>query len=355
VLDLSTLPNTTGSDEGIHDQVRDVLATGQFGAVTAIDGYLVLQRGAPKVQLPEAFFSFARAGSPKIQHPLTARFGDSLELLGFDVLPGRDGRSELRAYWRAIRPIAADLFLPFFITDGRGREVGAALHRQPANVWYPTNYWQPGEVVQITTYDLPIGRRGQDFGIALGAQPGTDAFDTSGRLRPIVLNAPAPLRTPGQGALLEVITFHNDRDILTAETAPLQSSIAPERLLNVSFGEGIGLAGYRIGPPKPGSLGVTLFWTASGATSVPYTVFAHVLDRDGKLVGQRDAPPADGLKATTAWIKGETVVDEREIPVLSEINADTTHLEVGLYDPTTGRRLTAENDGRTVDHVELMP
>lgn len=352
-LDVSTLPNTTGINEGIHDRVKQVLDSGEFGPVEAIDGYLILERGAPRQPLPDSFFSFARAVSPRISHPLDVLFGDRLELLGFDVIPDRDGKVNLRAYWRAREPISQDLFLTFFITDGQGHEKGAALHREPANVWYPTNRWKPGEVVQITTYNLPIGRRGKDFGIALGAQPGADAFDTAGRLRPVVISAPAPIRTPGQGALLEVATFHNDHDLLTEVTEPLRPTAKPDHELAASFDQGIALEGYSLRSDHDRTLNLTLFWKASGSTSIPYTVFAHLLDRNGKIVAQHDSPPDNGLKATTAWIKGEIVVDDLAIPLAPGSSLDGTRLEIGLYDPVSGKRLSARFGGQTVDHVDL--
>jgi uncharacterized membrane protein len=352
-LDVSTLPNTTGINEGIHDRVRDVLNGGQFGPVTAVDGYLILRRGAPPAPLPDDFYSFARAKASNIQNPLDVQFGDDLELLGYDVIPDRDGKINLRAYWRALRPIQKDYFLPFYITDGQGHEVGAAIHREPANFWYPTTRWRRGEIVQITTYDLPIGRRGQDFGVALGAQVDPDPWNTFTRVHPIVREAPAPLRTPGQGALVEVATFHNDHDLLTQVQAPRLPASGPQRALDVRFDEGIGLAGYSVATDPGTGVALTLDWQASGATSVPYTVFVHVLDRDGKLVAQLDAPPAAGVKATTAWIKGETVVDGRQIPIPKGVTLDGAKLEVGLYDPVTGRRVGAHVDGKDVDHVEL--
>ena len=410
-LDVATLPNTTGIDEGIHDRVQQVIDAGTFGPVVADDGYLILQRGAPKRPLPDAFYSFARATAPRPSHPLDVLFGDKLELLGFDVIPGRDGKVDLRAYWRARAPVQRDLFLTFFITDGAGHEKGAALHREPANVWYPTNRWKPGEIVQITTYNLPVGRRGQDFGVALGVQPGADPFDTSGRKRPLVLSAPHPMRTPGQGALLEVVTFQNDHDLLrenTGESSPAEDTEtgargttmppghgdavlgnvasgtqeafsvvvsevanfvgrifprvagptapgpAPDHRLDVAFERGIGLEGYSLTDDSGRQLDLTLFWRASGATPIPYTVFAHVVDRAGKLVAQHDSPPDGGLKSTTAWLKGEVIADHLAIPIPAGRSLDGTRLEVGLYDPVSGQRLTATVDGKTSDHVEIL-
>ncbi|MGH2461668.1 MAG: DUF2079 domain-containing protein [Chloroflexota bacterium] len=352
-LDVSTLPNTTGIDEGIHDQVRQVLDSGAFGVVRAEDGYLILERGAPRVPLPDAFYSFARATNPRIQHPLDVLFGDKLELLGFDVIPDRDGKVNLRAYWRARAPITRDLSLTFYITDGDGTLEGAALHREPANYWYPTNRWQPGEIVQVTTYNLPVGRRGKDFGVALGAQPGADPFDTAGRLRPTVLSAPSPLRTPGQGALLEVITFHNDHDVLSETRAPLVPAEKPEHALDASFDQGVSLRGYSLSETGDRSLNLHLFWGASGPTSVPYTVFAHLVDGQGKLIAQHDAPPDGGLKSTTAWLKGEVIDDQLTIALPAGISLANSHLEIGLYDPVTGRRLSARQDGKAVDHLTV--
>lgn len=352
-LDVSTLPNTTGIDEGIHQQVRQLLNSGTFGPVTAVDGYLVLRRGAPKAPLPDAFYSFARADAATISHPLQARFGDSLEFLGYDVIPGRDGKIELRAYWKTLAPISADLFLPFYITDGQGHEVGATLQREPANVWYPTNQWKPGEVVQITSYNLPIGRSGQDFGVAIGVQPEGNPWNNAGRLRPVVLTAPAPLRTSADGTLLEIATFHNDHDLLTPVVAPLHPAGTPAHALNVPFGEGVGLSGYDLAADTGKNLRLTLYWTSGGATRVPYTVFAHLIGKDGKLIAQQDAPPDGGLKATTAWLPGEIIPDHLEIDLPPGASLAGSHLEVGLYDPMTGRRLLATVNGKAVDHLDL--
>lgn len=352
-LDVSTLPNTTGINEGIHRQVRQLLDSGAFGPVTAVDGYLVLRRGAPPAPLPDAFYRFARADAPSISHPLRVRFGDSLEFLGYDVLPGRDGKVELRAYWRGLAPISADLFLPFYITDGHGREVGATLHREPANVWYPTNLWKPGEVVKITTYNLPIGRRGQDFGIAIGAQPTDDPWNNAGRLRPYVQEAPFPLRTPAQGSLLEIATFHNDHDLLTPVTAPLQPSTKAAHQSAARFDEGVALNGYTVTADAETGLKVTLYWKAGGPTTVPYTVFVHLVDGHGKLIAQHDAPPDGGLKATTAWVNGETIRDLARLELAPGAHLDGAHLEVGMYDPLTGRRLLGTSQGKPVDHLNL--
>jgi uncharacterized membrane protein len=352
-LDVSTLPNTTGIDEGIHQQVRQLLASGTFGPVAAVDGYLVLRRGAPPAPLADAFYSFARADGVTITHPLLVRFGDSLEFLGYDVIPGRDGKIELRAYWKALAPIASDLFLPFYITDGQGHEVGATLQREPANFWYPTDRWKPGEVVRITTYNLPIGRRGEDFGVAIGAQPAGDPWNDAGRLRPTVLAAPSPLRTPGQGTLLEIATFHNDHDLLTPVAAPLRPSASPSNGLRAQFDEGVGLSGYDLAVDPGKDLRLTLFWTSGGPTKVPYTVFAHLVGEDGKLIAQKDAPPDGGLKATTAWIPGETVSDPIRIALPRDTSLEGAHVEIGLYDPVSGRRLPVIVSGKPGDHVGI--
>jgi len=351
-LDLSTLPNNPGIYEGIHDQVRAVLTSGQFGPIVAEDGYLILQRGAPPRPLPDSFFSFARANSPRITHPLDVWFGNDLEFLGYDVLPDRDGKVNLRAYWRARQPIQQDLFLPFFITDGKGHEVGATLHREPVNYWYPTNRWKPGEVIQITTYNLPIGRAGQDFGVAIGAQPNNNPWNTAGRLRPIVRAAPAPLRTPGYGTLLEIISFHNDHYLLTPVVSPLRPAVQPRYPLAVNFAAGVGLAGYDE-QVVANNLDLTLYWTAHGPTEIPYTVFAHVLDPQGKVIAQHDAPPDGGLKSTTAWLNGELIPDHLAIPLPPGglVAGDT--IEFGMYDPVTGHRLTAQLNGKTVDHIVI--
>ena len=71
-----------------------------------------------------------------------------------------------------------------------------------------------------------------------------------------------------------------------------------------------------------------------------YTVFTHLLDAHSQLWGQKDNLPFNGNYPTTDWWEGEVVVDEYEIPVRTDAPAGEYRIEIGMYDATTGERLS---------------
>jgi hypothetical protein len=92
---------------------------------------------------------------------------------------------------------------------------------------------------------------------------------------------------------------------------------------------------------RPGdSVGVTLRWRAIRKPTDDDTVFVHLVGSDGALWGQRDAPPLGGGFPTRSWSPGTVVVDRPVIPLAAGAPVGQYHVEVGLYNPVTGRRLT---------------
>ncbi len=119
--------------------------------------------------------------------------------------------------------------------------------------------------------------------------------------------------------------------------------------LNVSYGDALHLLGYKIEtleaqPGKP--LEFSLLWQAISSTSVPHSVFIHVLGREKRIVTQRDAFPGRGLVSTTrlepgaAWIESYAI----SIPVMA-YTPDTLSLQVGVYNTATGTRLSVSEAG----------
>ncbi len=93
---------------------------------------------------------------------------------------------------------------------------------------------------------------------------------------------------------------------------------------------------------------VNLHWRAAATMSVGYKVFVHVLDPSGqKVVAQRDAEPQDGKAPTTGWVVHEVLDDAYVVALPSGLAAGAYPVEVGVYDPSTGNRLTlASGDNR---------
>ena len=109
------------------------------------------------------------------------------------------------------------------------------------------------------------------------------------------------------------------------------------------FGGEIRLAGYDLAPERarPGSpLRLRLYWQAGRQPARNYTVFTHLLDESDRVVGQMDGQPDRGRAPTLGWVEGQVIVDEYELTLDSASRAGELTLEVGLYDASTGQRLT---------------
>jgi len=100
---------------------------------------------------------------------------------------------------------------------------------------------------------------------------------------------------------------------------------------------------------SPGdSVCVILQWQALASIDTDYTVFAHIRNPIGEIVTQKDGPPASGAYPTSLWEAGEVIKDDFTIP-LEQLEPGQYELVVGLYDPSTGKRLPVE--GRPDDAV----
>ncbi|MHB1317827.1 MAG: hypothetical protein ACYCYF_04315, partial [Anaerolineae bacterium] len=112
--------------------------------------------------------------------------------------------------------------------------------------------------------------------------------------------------------------------------------------VDARFGDRIRLLGYRLAPAQlqgGTTLQLTLDWELLAPVQTRYTVFAQVLDAQQRIVGQNDSEPGGGGQPTTSWVPGQTVRDNRGIPIQASTPAGNYTLLVGLYDAATGKRL----------------
>ena len=114
---------------------------------------------------------------------------------------------------------------------------------------------------------------------------------------------------------------------------------APGCGANFRVGAAIYLVGYDlIQDPETGDVELTLHWGADEIPGADYTVFVHLMDGEGRLLGQHDGPPRDGTYPTSWWLPGDTVLD-RHVIRLSSVHDGSIRLKVGMYDPATQLRL----------------
>mgnify|MGYP005846003815 CR=1 FL=1 len=355
-LDVASQPNAVGFWEGFHKNIERLLHDEDYGIVAAQDGYLLLRRGAPRRELPEEFFSFARAAAATPQHPLCIRYGDAIELLGFDLHRMRDARVELTLYWRALRPVADDLLLAVFLTDGHGKELGATAQREPVNYWYPVPRWKVGEIVQMRTLRLPWDPQGEEFGLGVGVVAGDDPWEVGRRLPVVVGEAEWMVGAVANGTIAEILTVRNDRGLVWPEWRPRPRGGDRGSAL-ATFGGKVALTGFELAPAraKPGQqVAVRLAWRVDATLERSYTTFVHFLAPGPQVVAQKDSPPLGGRLPTTFWLPGDGIDDEYVVELPATLAPGEYEVEIGLYDPRDGRRLpVAKADGSESDHLML--
>jgi hypothetical protein len=126
---------------------------------------------------------------------------------------------------------------------------------------------------------------------------------------------------------------------------------APQVATDVTFGQVARLVGYDQDSAADGALAVTLHWHALGASDRPLTVFVHLLDEQGNVVGYGDSEPGNGARPTTGWLKGEYLADTHTLNLPAVTGR--LRLAIGLYDPVTGERLLT-GDGQDQLVIELQ-
>jgi 4-amino-4-deoxy-L-arabinose transferase-like glycosyltransferase len=96
-----------------------------------------------------------------------------------------------------------------------------------------------------------------------------------------------------------------------------------------------------------GEATVRLLWQAREAIGADYTLFVHILSEGGQ-VGQWDAPIGEGLYPTGQWRPGDLVLEERVIPLESNVDSASMTLNVGFYAPENGERVNLLGGGDTL-------
>jgi hypothetical protein len=197
----------------VYETAWRLLSSHEFGVVAARDGYLLLKKGLPGdavTRLPDEFYSFARVGEAMIPHSLRARFGGTLELLGYDdtiysVVHAQQLPATVATYWRLLRPVTDDYVFSLFFSRQDGAIVYSYDGATPVSVWYPMHGWQQGEVIRMETPVLSVGRlAGTMVAVAL---PATDPWSVEDRLQPIEGAGGEPLQVYQEGTLLKLFGF----------------------------------------------------------------------------------------------------------------------------------------------------
>src|SRR5436190_1449871 len=107
---------------------------------------------------------------------------------------------------------------------------------------------------------------------------------------------------------------------------------------------------HRTWQRTPESLLLNLIWRATATADESYNVFVHLQeDATGRIWAQSDAGPADWTRPTTGWLPGEFIADVHRLALPADLPAGKYTLWVGLYEPRSGRRVSALGPGVASD------
>jgi hypothetical protein len=247
-----------------------------------------------------------------------AELGNQFAILGIAARPEvvRPGETaEVTVVWRALQPGPTD-YSVFVHLVSEDELIVAQADTMPGAGNRPTSQWQPDET-RVETYRVTVSPMAYTPDRGYWAV-GLYDHKTGARLPVRLAEAGADIRATG-----DALAFGTIQVIALPGDVP--------NPINVEFRDNVTLAGYNFSARRlrPGqSLTVTLYWRARGPVSQPYTVFAHLLDRDFGTRGGQDAVPRP---PTQAWRPDQVVVGRYEFVVSPDAAPGFYQVEVGMY------------------------
>jgi uncharacterized membrane protein len=208
LLDIShpAFVNRDGAQEKL---LSDMAQDPTIGPIVTQDGYLVIQRDAPRRPTTPEFFTFAYADPPASTAPVAATFGDELQLVAVETdrnYADREAEPLITLYWRVLSPIDEDYFVAIFLLDESGNPVGVTPYQQPLTVWWPTSRWEPGRTVRMLVNTFPWWTADRHrFGYGVAVVRGDEPWDVAGRL-PVIREDGGPVPIDDE-TLLPVVQF----------------------------------------------------------------------------------------------------------------------------------------------------
>jgi hypothetical protein len=226
-------------------------------------------------------------------------------------------------YWRSDAPISQNYDLSL---NGLGfhEENVAKLDTWPGGGLLPTQFWQQG-VIYPDHYLLAT----------------TVDADTPSLMRLSIRFSQGLIRD-GVGVPLPALVDEQpveavllDAGALCTPEWRLQSPASPPIAL---LDQGVRLHKSQIDIHND-AIDMELIWSATQTPAKDYTIFVHLIDAEGHLLGQGDAPPRAGYWPTSHWHPGEAVASWHTISLPNNLSPGDYTLLVGMYDPASGQRL----------------
>jgi 4-amino-4-deoxy-L-arabinose transferase-like glycosyltransferase len=274
------------------------------------------------------------AAAVRPQHPIDARFGESIRLLGYDLRTRETDRFlDITLYWQSTAPITEDYVLALQLVSP---VPGDDTLRWTYDTWpgrgnYPTSAWRPGEVIRdryrfrLPAADFPTQAWDLQLVLYKSEQGGLPVWvnDTPVGNRLLLYR----LRLPG-------------REPVCSESGRLSADIR--------LGGSVALTHAEVVPDAEGAR-VILCWQSLAPLAGDYHVFVHLYDPAGTLVAAGDGPPMGGAFPSSLWHPGDVILDIHRLPALVEDG----RVAVGLYRLEDGVRLPVTIGGNAVPDAAI--
>lgn len=295
---------------------------GGLGVIALATPFVVIR---PAYALPTRY---PAASALTIPHPIDARFGERIQLLGYELGQDRVAPGEtiqLTLYERALMPMQRDYTLNISLGSPiPGQAEGIELLKTyPGRGMDQTSRWKTGEIIE-DRYQLRI--------------PDSAAGLRAWRLLVGFQDLSTPVRQRDDlGPLVPLTTIAVTRS--AQPSVPTGAALAAP----VSFGDQIQLLGATVSPEGSGAQ-IHLWWRALATPPADYTVFVHLTsDPFRPPVATGDSPPVRGTFPTSLWRSGDVIEDIHWLDLPSTTAPGDYVVVVGLYQPADGQRLIARS------------
>jgi len=263
--------------------------------------------------------------------PTTIRFGESIQLVGFDLEPESAQPGEqvsTTLCWEALAPMTKN-YAYFVHLLGPNDTIVGARDTHPGLGRFPTSQWKP-DISFCDTVRVPVGEN-TPVPAVYDVEIGWYNPETDQRL-------PA---YSAEGAPIELVTVGT---IEIVSGVPLSVEVPNHVEANVGdsltlLGYGIDDAGLQVTAGQ--AVSITLYWKARSSPAADYTVFVHLTDASLAPHTQDDGQPRDGTYPTSYWDRGQVVTDTHLLSIPDDLPPGRYDLVSGMYLLETGRRLAA--------------
>jgi hypothetical protein len=329
---------------GWHSLLPRGLAWGFSALVTAFFlllniyslGWLIYPAFTPGQNI--AFEGGQTSSSPPSSQ-LNLTFLDSLKLVSGQVYPQDQkpaaAKSEIQAsqgdvimvsaLWQLLAPLDKNYSVAVVLLAPDG-SVLARRETYPGLGLRPTRYLRPGDIFR-DAYPL---RLENDVPEPIVARASVNLFDFDSETRAgfPALDSDGNEVTPITGQIK-----------IVPQTWP---TYQPTHTTYINFANAIALIGYdfttsqsKIQNPKS-KMRISFYWQSLAPVDEDYILFIHLLDSDGQVIAQADAPPTHNVYPSSWWAPGEVMAGTFSLPT----TAETVSLRFGLYQLDSGQRLT---------------